>query len=144
MKYLFPAGLILASIAVAGYFVYSATMRSLTPLEGTLLQFFVLLLGLGGSLLIGRQASVSRPHARSAFRRVYSLYLGFSAVARTIDESRDFDSLEEYRAVLAKLEGIVGSQLVVADDALEDWGDIASQDVKDLRERLPTSSPSQE
>ena len=144
MKYLLPIGLVLLSLGLAGFFVYVATFRSLTPLEGALSQVFILLAGLGGSWWFGRQSAVNRPHARSAFRRVTSLYLGLSTVASTIEESRNHDSVEEYRLILARLEGVVSSQLIAADDALADWEDIVPREVSDLRKELRPSNQNQE
>ena len=87
---------------------------------------------------------VIRPHARSSFRRVVSLLQGLSAIANTLEESRNFDSIEKYHVAMARLEGLVSSQLIAADDALEDWRDIVPEEVSDLRSMLPPSSSTQE
>ena len=140
MKYVLPLGLVLVSLVVTGYFVYMATSRTLTQLEGTLLQIFALLAGLTGSFWFGRQSAreaardIIRPHARSAFRRLVSLYIIFSGVSKAIDTARDRDSIEEYRAAMAWIDGSLTAQMLMADDALEDWRDIAPEEVKELRD----------
>ena len=44
------------------------------------------------------------------------------------------DSQENYQVTLARLEEIVAAQLITADDALEDWRDIVSEDIKELNQ----------
>ena len=150
MKYVVPAGLVLVSLLVTGYFVYMATNRTLTQLEGTLLQIFALLAGIAGSFWFGRQSAtraameVVRPHARSAFRRVTSLYSGLARAAAIIEESRDFDSVEKYHVAFARLEELVSSQLATVDDALEDWRDLVPTEVSDARGEPFAPNPKQE
>ena len=141
LKYVAIALLIIC-VLVASLFVYTATSRVLTPLEGVILQLFTLLAGLGGSVILGHQSArkaareIIKPHARSAFRRLLSLYQSLARVAATIDSSQDFESPEENQVTLAKLEAIVVEQLASADDAIEDWKDIVPEDVKDLDQRF--------
>lgn len=139
--------LILISLGVAGYFVHVTTTRTLTGLESVLLQIFTLVTGLVGSFMFGRQSAqeaakeLIKPHARSAFRRLLSLYDSLSRVAYTIESSQNFDSQEDYQIAFAKLEGIVVEQLTTASDALEDWSDIVPEDVEELRQRLSLGNP---
>ena len=144
MKSLLPLGLVLLALLLSGFFVYVTTYRSSTLLEVALFQIFILLAGIVGSWWFGHQAEVNRSHARSAFRRVTSVYTGLSAAASIIDESREFDSVEKYRLAFARLEELVRSQLITADDALEDWRDMVPEDVRDLKKRLPSPSQRQE
>lgn len=138
-----PVLLVIASIVVAIIFVKVASERPLTQLESVFLQAFVLLAGLLGSFIFGRQSArkaafeIIKPHARSAFRRLLSLYNSLSRLASTIDHARssNSNSMEE-KAVLDKLEAIVTEQIATADDALEDWGDIIPDDVNKLRKKL--------
>ena len=54
-----------------------------------------------------------------------------------IQEAREkshFDAIDP--AVLDRLEDVVTSQILTADDALEDWSDVVPEDVKELRNRL--------
>ena len=132
--------LIAISVVVAGLFAYVATTRPLTGLESVLLQSFSLLAGLGGSFIFGRQSAsevareIIKPHARSAFRRLLSLYQSLSRVATTIESVQSVES-PEYPVVIAKVEAIVIEQIATADDALEDWRDIVPEDVKELDPR---------
>ena len=149
-KYALPIMGVLISIGIAVYFVRAAGNRTVPQQEMILLQFFILLIGLGGSFWAGRQSAVGaardilRPHARSAFRRVTSLYSGLSRTAGIIDECRDDDSPERYSVAFARLEELVRSQLITADDALEDWADIVPKDVRDLQRRLRNSEQGRE
>ena len=131
MKNYLPLVLIFVGLGLAGFYVYVSTFRSLTPLEGTLLQILILVAGIVGSVWLGRQSLMNRPHARSAFRRVTSLYSGLARAAAIIEESRDFDSVEKYHVAFARLEELVSSQLATVDDALEDWRDIVPTEVSD-------------
>ena len=143
MPYVAAAVLLLLGLGVSGFFVYEATARTITPLEGVLFQFFALAAGLTGSFIFGKQSAraaaqeIIKPHARSAFRRLTSLYLGLSKIAGAIKAARNLrsDSVE-----LAELDGLVMSQLATADDALEDWRDIVPKELDDLRQRLSASS----
>ena len=143
MPYFAAAVLLLLGLGVSVFFVYEATARTITPLEGALFQFFALAAGLTGSFIFGKQSAraaaqeIIKPHARSAFRRLTSLYLGLSKIARAIKAARNLrsDSVE-----LAELDGLVMSQLATADDALEDWRDIVPEELDDLRQRLSASS----
>lgn len=138
-----PAILVVASIVVAIIFVKVVSERPLTQLESAFFQMFVLLAGLSGSFIFGRQSAIKsareiiKPHARSAFRRVLSLYNSLSRLAFTIDhaKSSNSNSMKE-QAVLDKLEAIVTEQIFTANDALEDWGDIVPDDVDELRKKL--------
>lgn len=131
--------LVLASIVIAIAFLLVAANRDLSDLETTLLQILTLGIGLAGSFVLGRQSARSaarellKPHARSAFRRVLSLYRGMSNIGQAVESARadHGDS-----AALAKLEGLVAAHLFTADDALEDWRDIVPEDVAEVESRL--------
>ncbi len=137
-----PYILIIISLVVSGHFIHVAATRSLTYLEGVILQLFTLLAGLGGSFIFGRQSAREaarefiKPHARSAFRRLLSLYQSLSRVADVIESSRNSESPEENQVTLAKLEAIVVEQISSADDAIEDWRDIVPEDVQELDQRF--------
>lgn len=116
--------------------------RDLTGLESCLLQIISLTAGLVGSYIFSRQSAqkaareMIKPHARSAFRRLLSLYESLSRVATEIRSSDYSKSPENYQVTLAKLDAIVTEQLTTADDALEDWNDIVPEDVEELKQRL--------
>lgn len=132
--------LVIASVIVAGGFVYVATTRNLTALENVLLQLFTMGLGLAGSYVIGRESArdmakeMIRPHARSAFRRLTSLYRSLTRLMTAIQTARsDTRPAAATNHVLDKLEGIVMEQIATADDALEDWKDIIPEEIEKLR-----------
>ena len=146
------AVIVLGSLGLVSFFVYLTATRTLTKLEITLLQFIFLAIGLvigfGVSFLV-RQASVEKavketvkPHARSAFRRLTSLYgslLRASTVLRTLNAS---PSPDDYQIIFSKLDAIVTEQLNTADDALEDWRDIDPENVDELKQKLqPNNVP---
>lgn len=141
---LFPTILVIMALIVTCYSVYISGKRDLTGLENTLLQSFGLLFGVAGSFLFGRQSmkdaakEIIKPHARSAFRRLISLYESLSRVAFEIENSKSNKDSNSEAIALAKLEAIVIEQLATADDALEDWGDIVPNEVAELRQRLRT------
>lgn len=131
-----PTLLIVVTIVISVVFVYIATQRTLTALEGILLQAFALITGLLGSFLFGKQSAkdaaseIIKPHARSAFRRLMSLYESLSRVATEIEDSGKSDEMK-----LARLDAIVIEQLSTADDALDDWQDIVPEEVAEIRKR---------
>lgn len=136
-----PALLLFFSIAVSVIFAYTATTRTLTGLESILWQIFAFAVGLTGSFIFGRQSAreaageMIKPYARSAFRRLLSLYHSLSRAATAIESSQSSEVQEYAQVVLAKLEVIVVEQLAAADDALEDWRDIVPEAVKELEQK---------
>lgn len=139
------AGIVLltGAIIVSAIFVVVAANRNLSALENVLLQVFSLGLGLIGSYVLGRESArdaareMVKPHARSAFRRLLSLYRSLSRLAYAIQTIRSDGNVNpETNNVLDKLEGIVVEQIATADDALEDWRDIVPEDVAELRAQL--------
>ncbi|MCK4392965.1 hypothetical protein KAX17_08675 [Candidatus Bipolaricaulota bacterium] len=137
------AVLVLVAIIVAVIFVIFAAIRPFTQLEVVLLQLFTLASGLMGSFLLGKQSAESaareiiKPYARPAFRRVLSLYMSLSRLARTIKSARLSSGSDDGRGpVLDKLKAIVTEQIATADDAMEDWRDIIPEDVEELQKRL--------
>ena len=112
------------------------------PSGSFLWQLFGIAIGAVGTFYSGRQSAakaareIVKPSARSAFRRLRSLYESISRVAYTIESSRNTESPADYRAILAELEGIVFVQLLTASDALQDWNDIIPEDVKALQNSL--------
>lgn len=138
LEYIVAALLVLISIVVSIVFAITATRRNLNGLESTIWQIFTFAGGLSGSFIFGRQSAreaareIIKPHARSAFRRVLSLYRSLARASATIKLSQAPESEEALQVTLAKLDTIVTEQLAAADDALEDWRDIIPDDVKEL------------
>lgn len=108
LERLAPYFLILIYLGVAGLFSYTATKRTLPPLESVILQLFAVLTGLGGSFIFGRQSAreaareIIKPHARSAFRRLLSLYHSLSRVAVTIESGGHYRVISKLRVSSGK------------------------------------------
>ena len=120
------------------WFVDIAEKRDLTQLEIIFFQILILSTSLIGSYQIGRQTSkdiareMIRPHARSALRRVMSLYRTLSRVAGVIaDPDPKNDALK-----LTMIEGIVVEQINTADDALADWQEVIPESTEELRRKM--------
>jgi len=143
-KLVLPMILVLISIALSLYFVHVAVSRSLTDLEGVLLQFICLSLGIAGSFIIGKYSAqkaaleLIRPHARSAFRRLISLYKSLSSV-NELARANDSKPTDQKMA-LAQISAIVSQQIGTADDALEDWIDIVPEEVEELKQKHKSST----
>ena len=141
-----PVFLVLVAIGVSVFVAYTVTTRTLNGVESVLWQIFVLVAGLTGSFIAGKQTAreaaseIIKPHARSAFRRLISLYNGLSRAANTIESSQSSKSDEDYQVLLARLEEIVTAQLTTADDALDDWNDLVPEDVAELKQKLRPSA----
>lgn len=127
-----PPLLVFMSIGFLLLFGYNATRRPLTNMEAYVFQTFALLAGLGGSYVFGRQATVTGPHARSAFRRLASLYGSMGRVADIIAEEEREDEATKMKII----EAIVTEQITTLDDALADWQDVVPESVEELRREL--------
>lgn len=129
--------LIFVAIGVSVFVVYTTTTRTLTAVEGTLWQIFVLAAGLAGSFIFGQQsAKINKLHARSAFRNLLSLYQSLRLAATQIKTARSSESHEDTQVILARVDATITSQIMTADNALEDWRDIVPEDVEELEHRL--------
>ena len=141
IKYIVPVLIGLGILALL-ILVYIAATQDLSSLESVLLQIILLAIGSSISFFAGHRSAreaaeaIIKPHARSAFRRLLSLYRSLSRAANAIESSQSSESDGDYQVVLARLEEIVAYQLMTADDALEDWNDIVPEDVKELEQKL--------
>ncbi len=142
-----------AAIAVSIYMLFVATERDFTRLEVALFQVISLGLGLWGSYVFGKRSALDaaselmRPYARSAFRRVLSLYTALGRFCASIDERRTMLNaeasthsgrqipIERAIAVLDLLFVQINEQIGTADDAMEDWRDIVPDEVAELERR---------
>ena len=131
-----PAVLIVASIVLMSLFGYIATERPLTEVEAIVFQFLSLFTALVGSYIFGRRTSKAsikemvEPHARSAFRRLISLYQSISRVAQIIeDEGEDTVKIGVIRAIVIE-------QIATANDSLADWQDVVPESVEELRKGM--------
>lgn len=128
-------------VALVTFAVVVSSTRALTPLEATLLQIVILGTGLSATYLFSqrsaRQAAeqVVKPHARSAFRRVKSLYSGLFYLKGLIDQ-QGAPNAQSARQLVEKIEVVVDQQITTVADALEDWRDIVPEEVAALERQL--------
>ena len=136
-----PWILIGTAVAVSTTSVILPSIREATPLELALLQAASLALGLVGSYVVGKQsardaaAKLIQPHARSAFRRLLSLYGSLSRLGQAVAGYRAVPPQSAGRS-LEVVEAIIAEQIAAAGDALEDWRDVVPSDVAELEARL--------
>lgn len=135
--------LVAASVSLGALFTYVSSIRNLTSLEGTLMQFMTYGLGLYGSYIQGQDKmhenakDLIKPHARSAFRRLASLYESLSKLAYAVRDSKVIMAQNQLALlVLERMDGIIDGQISTADDALEDWRDIIPEELQELDSRL--------
>ena len=131
--------LIFISVMLMFLFAYTATERALTEIEAIVFQILALLAGIGGSYIFGRRTSKEsiretiEPHARSAFRRLISLYRSISRVAQIIESEEpprdDASKIDIIRAIVVE-------QIATADDALADWQDVVPEAVEEMRKEM--------
>lgn len=139
-------GLVAVAILFSIQMVNSAAEKGLSELELALFQALSLGLGLAGSFWIGQKTvraateDVIRPHARSAFRRVLSLYQAFGRLSASVEDRRSLlrriglsregeVPLDHVEAALDLLAVQVTEQIGTANDAMDDWRDLVPDDV---------------
>ena len=138
--------IILIVLVVLLGLVYIIADTPLTDLENVLLQIIFLAIGCSVSFFVGQKSvekaakEMIKPHARSAFRRLVSLYESLSRASTEIQSLDNSGPLEDYRVAFAKLDAIVTEQLTTADDALEDWRDVVPADVEELKQKLESDN----
>ena len=127
--------------------VVSVSLASILNLSSdVLLQFIFLAIGCGVSYWVGKTSvrkaaeEIVKPHAKSAFRRLRSLFDNLSRAATVIQSGQEQDSQENHQITLARLEEIVAAQLITADDALEDWNDIVPEEVEELKQKIQSDN----
>lgn len=130
----------LLTFAAAVFSSWTSATRQLSAMEAGMTQIIVLSFGLLGSFIFGQISAeqagqeLVRSHARSAFRRVLSLYRSLSRLAAIIESDRDNSAsrTSSSRMTFDKLEAIVVEQIATADDAMADWKDICPRDVEEV------------
>ena len=122
--------LVVGAIAYTMWRIGVESGRPVTSTEEAIGELFALIGGIAGSFLAAR--STFRGHARSAFRRLLSMYAGLGEIAKTAV----CETPEEHESALARIGAIASVHYGTALDALEDWNDIAPQQVAELRESL--------
>lgn len=134
---------VLISIVI---FVCLAAIRDLSNLENVLLQFIFLLIGCYVSYRVGQKSvkqtarEMIRPYAKSAFRRLVTLYRSLSRASSVIKSEPESESDTDPQMMLAKLDMIITEQLDTAEDALEDWNDIVPEEVEELKQKLQSNN----
>ena len=137
-----PARIGFGILVVLGFFVYIASTQTTTSWERALWQIISLALGIGTSYYFSRRSvdkaakEIIKPHARSALRRLASLYRSLSRAAEVVDSAQQPEPQEDFQVTLARLQEIVEGQLLTADDALEDWRDILPEVLEEFNMQL--------
>lgn len=142
-QWIWPGVIGLVVLVATTFSVLLASTLNLS--SDVLLQFIFLAIGCGVSYWVGKTSvrkaaeEIVKPHAKSAFRRLLSLYENLSRAANVIQSEKVSDSQENYQVTLARLEEIVATQLITADHALEDWNDIVPEEVEELKQKLQSN-----
>lgn len=144
------------TLTIALYVIVSA-IRALTNVETALIWSVGLLLNLCGSFLLGRrsQREVAEERAtvlaRSALRRVVSLRDALQRLQDLIEEERNVlaeranardlrvnEMLEVSFALqgLKNLFSVVTEHIATAEDAIEDWKDVAPQEWEQIQQQM--------
>lgn len=150
-RWLLGGGLLAITIFFFVFSVLIASSRDTTSLENALLQFLGIFAGAGFSWVIGdgsgqaKAEHAMRASARPAFRRTLGLYNSHGRVVGQINElHRELvrisgsDGRIDMRHVSLALNTIkvqVTEQIGTANDAMEDWRDLAPEDVKELEDK---------
>ncbi len=130
--------LLIACIILTSVLVVLTWFRDPTTFEVLLFQLGILVTGLLGSYIFGRDSAVAmardlvRPHARSAFRRVTALYESLFRLSNRIEELKGGESDHQLDLVQA----LVNEQIRTGRDAMEDWRDIIPEEVEQVERRM--------
>lgn len=143
--------LIVFACAVSVIYIHKASGPvRLTDLENALFQVISLGIGILGSFLLGgatakeNAINIVRPHAKSAFRRVLSLYASLFRLRGTMESiMRNLDGNPEAMTALERLKDVVTEQIETSADTLEDWEDLVPDEVAKLKEKLSALQSSQ-
>ena len=128
-------------LGIAGVFVILSFFRTPTAPETALFQVIILISGLLGSYIFGRNAgqagarSESKRYARPAFRRVTALYNSLFRLSVRIEELKG----EKPDHRLDQVQALVDEHIQTGQDAMEDWRDISPDDVEEILDRLRKS-----
>lgn len=132
-QYLLLASCLAATIA----FVVWAFIRQPTTSEVALFQIVILITGLLGSYIFGKNAAkagateVIKPHARAAFRRVTALYNSLYRLSAKIEQLKEEGP--DHRLEL--IQTLVHEHIATGQDAMEDWRDIVPEEVEHIERR---------
>ena len=147
--------LVAAAVVLAVVTVCVQSRKPPNLLAASILQAAALVFSIYGSYVLGqvsaREAAreMIKPHAASAFRRMLNLYQGLGRLKKAIATSgADLNGLREPDAAqyivyshvawaLALLDAMVTEQVATGEDAVNDWRDLAPEEVARV-ERLAT------
>lgn len=139
--------LVFLSLGFSVAFVIVAAHRRLTDLENVLLQIITLALGLVGSYVMGEASArenaqdMIKPHAKSAFRRLLSLYGSLGRLLQAMGrEKKKVTDNHQAVAIIQLFEDLVAEQLYTSGDALEDWSDVVPEELAALKAKLPATA----
>lgn len=124
-------------IVVVIVFVALTLFKVPTTFEVVLFQLLILVTGLLGSYIFGRTSAhasaleLIKPHARSAFRRVTTLYSSLYRLSERIEELNEGDHDNR----LELIQALVNEQITTGQDAMEDWRDIVPEEVEQIERR---------
>jgi hypothetical protein len=143
--------LIVFACAVSVIYIHKASGPvRLTDLENALFQVISLGIGILGSFLLGgatakeNAMNIVRPHAKSAFRRVLSLYASLFRLRGTMEGiMRRLDGNPEAMTALERLRDVVNEQIETSAGTLDDWEDLVPDEVAKLKEKLSALQASQ-
>ncbi len=125
-------GAIGGAVALSVGMVIVSAFRPLTTLETALWQLISMVAGLYGSYHLGRRAAreaaldTLRLHSRSAVRRLLAIRNSLRRLSSRIEEFQQ----EGKDARLDIIQAIVDERVSLGDSAIEDWRDIAAEDVE--------------
>ena len=147
------AALVAVSIGLGILTVYVGTRTHPNTFATLLLQAITLVFSTYGAYVFAKASvedaarALVTPHARSAFRRVRSIYEALGRLLDLIDrQSVNFnvarkpsvpDTLdyETVRLTMLMLERIITEQVSTVDDALDDWRDLVPDEVQQIEDQ---------
>ncbi len=137
MKHRYHVLFLSASLVIACIFVVLTSFRNPTTIEAALFQLLILISGLLGSYIFGKNAAraaaidVIKPHARAAFRRLTHLYNSLYRLSERIEELKE----EKPDHRLDLIQALIHEQIGTGQDAIEDWRDIVPEEVEQIEGR---------
>jgi hypothetical protein len=144
-------GLGMIALGVAVMTVVVAVSKPPNALAAGLLQAITLVLGVSASYLFGRRSArnaaeqIISPHAKSAFRRVLSLFQAFGRLRESVEvlsqeigdkAESDQVSVAYVELALKLLRTQILEQIGTANDAMEDWRDMVPDEVAVVEGRV--------
>lgn len=132
-------GLWLAFAVALGAMIVVSSLRELSQLEAVLFQVVTLATGLLASYRFGQNAArdaaydVIRPHARSALRSILALRDSLYSLSLRIEGFKENGPDQN----LDLIQAVIEEQIPLAGSAVEDWRDVAPDDVAAVVQNWP-------